>query len=1185
MLSAADAAAQARVTGKPVEATALTTETERTYANPDGTVRLDLNMQPVRVKRNGAWVGLDSNLVANGDGTFSPKATASRLVVSGGGDGPLATMTSTRGEQLALSWPGALPSPTIAGDTATYSNVLPNVDLKLIANVSGGFSHVLVVKNATAAANPALTSLRMPLALKGITISADAAGNIVAANEVGNPVFTAPAPTMWDSTSSSDPATSASTGTFAASTAEEPGEAAAIGDVGVQVDATALTLAPSVSALSSPTARFPLFIDPSWVPTKLGKNAWTFVSSGNPTTSYYNSSDRARAGKTIWATPNYVARTFWKFAIPTAIWGKNINSAILQTKEVWSAQNTARDITLNHISTSSSAISASTTWDTQPTKGAAIVTKNVVADWRDDDSELAVQVDFTITNEIKSAARDHWSFDTIGMYNDTETDPYAWRKFENNPTLAINYNSAPNTPANLATQPTVPCSGGTIGNTQVFLNAKVTDPDGTNNALTTTFTLTDTSVTPNVSTDLVTGGSSGMTVNVNEPAAWFQDGHTYTWTAKTTDGIDTSLSATPCTFTIDKSAPGSPGITSTEFPKGQLGQPAGSSGTFTITPGAGNTPAKYIWGLNVAPPVTSAGPASPQSNWNVLTSTGTSTSLTVPVKHVGPNVLYVYAVDANGNASGYTSYDFTTDRKPTPDRYSDFNGDGNPDLLRVGDAANPGLWLYTGTDELGHLATSGIQLGGLGTGFAGSTGTVADWTGATVTPGDYNADGAQDIFVRLPNTNLEGSNVEILLGSGDGMPFQPNDTDVKVPVNLPTIDGAQHSQAVDSVVATPPDNQFDPALWQEQGLQTPLPDLYVTIGDTLYLYVPSYPGIIYDLLDATKTVNQYQELAAAPGSVPRLFVRDRVVGSLIRLEGTLFDSDTGTPGVWLGSGAASTLIGKTGWSAVTIASVSGADIDDDGIPDIWSRQLPATPLTIFGRLSTASSGLNVTVSNPDLTQAASLVGEWDLGERTGTIGNDATFYNHPLALSTGASFASTGHKADDIGSMNLTGVTTQQATTVSPVVRTDQSFSVSLWVYLTDSSTTSVRTVLAEKDSTLAAFFIQKRFDTWAFGRASSPTTGGVVVAQTTAAPARNTWVHLVATYDSTTGDMALYVNGSVAATQAACGCNWNATGGVLVGRTQWTQTSGEQWTGNVDNIQLYQGLLTPAQIAALHTQ
>lgn len=50
------------------------------------------------------------------------------VAFSDGGDAPMVTLTRGGGT-VALSWPEALPAPTVSGDSVTYPNVLPDVDL------------------------------------------------------------------------------------------------------------------------------------------------------------------------------------------------------------------------------------------------------------------------------------------------------------------------------------------------------------------------------------------------------------------------------------------------------------------------------------------------------------------------------------------------------------------------------------------------------------------------------------------------------------------------------------------------------------------------------------------------------------------------------------------------------------------------------------------------------------------------------------------------------------------------------------------------------------------------------------------------------------------------------------------------------------------------------------------------
>ncbi|MFJ5102411.1 DNRLRE domain-containing protein [Streptomyces sp. NPDC088554] len=248
---------QAVAKGKQVEVDALRTPTSTTYAQPDGSFRLTVHAAPVRAEVDGKWRPIDTDLVEV-DGGWAPKAAADPVVfspggarspdtgkptaakravytVGGGGSGTgtgvaagsrttagfltdtgvsggatlraadatdnyhdLATVSSG-GHEATLSWPGELPEPVISGPSALYRNVFTDVDLLLTAKDSG-FSHVLIVHNAEAAADPALATLSYGLSSPDLTFRIDPGSKVVTGEDAtGQEVVISPTPHMWDS--------------------------------------------------------------------------------------------------------------------------------------------------------------------------------------------------------------------------------------------------------------------------------------------------------------------------------------------------------------------------------------------------------------------------------------------------------------------------------------------------------------------------------------------------------------------------------------------------------------------------------------------------------------------------------------------------------------------------------------------------------------------------------------------------------------------------------------------------------------------------------------------------------------------------------------------------------------------------------------------------------------------------
>ena len=163
------ALSEAARTGQPVELKSETTETAISYAQPDGTVQVQTTAGPVRTKRNGEWVEVDTTLQFTEAGV-TPVAVTGEIVFSDGGSDPMALLGDGEGTELSLAWPERLPKPELAGATATYRDVLPQVDLVLTATRGGFQQYVVVNERPDAATLRALRSLSFPLSAESVTV-------------------------------------------------------------------------------------------------------------------------------------------------------------------------------------------------------------------------------------------------------------------------------------------------------------------------------------------------------------------------------------------------------------------------------------------------------------------------------------------------------------------------------------------------------------------------------------------------------------------------------------------------------------------------------------------------------------------------------------------------------------------------------------------------------------------------------------------------------------------------------------------------------------------------------------------------------------------------------------------------------------------------------------------------------
>ncbi|MEV0385454.1 LamG domain-containing protein [Nonomuraea sp. NPDC050643] len=224
--------------------------------------------------------------------------------------------------------------------------------------------------------------------------------------------------------------------------------------------------------------------------------------------------------------------------------------------------------------------------------------------------------------------------------------------------------------------------------------------------------------------------------------------------------------------------------------------------------------------------------------------------------------------------------------------------------------------------------------------------------------------------------------------------------------------------------------------------------------------------------------------------------------------------------------------------------------------------------------------------------AATPVGRWSLdgdGSDGGPYGRDAT--------ATPATTWDADHRQEtDPGAALLNG--SGWLVTGGPAIRTDQSYSVAAWVRLDQAVTWNVNAV-GQDGAKVSGFYLGysgKSPPRWrlavktADSFEGAPDQGSWQTAGAAALPEDvGEWVHLVGVHDATTGELRLYVNAvdGVADAVAPVRMYWNAAGPLTLGRGLYAGTDGvanisDRWNGALDDVRVYAGILSPAQIARL---
>ncbi|HZM74384.1 MAG TPA: LamG-like jellyroll fold domain-containing protein [Candidatus Limnocylindrales bacterium] len=602
------AAAMASACGQVVEDMSGRSPTSRVLARPDGSRELVEYAQPRWVRRaDGSWAEADTTLRRTG-AAVAPAATVVAMAFSAGGDDRLARLAD--GDRtLAMTWATTLPTPVISGDTATYSNVLPEVDLRLTATPTG-FEEVLVVKTRKAADNPSLSAVRLGLSTAGLSVSAAEGGGLQARDANGRVVFASPPPMMWDSSG---------VGT------EGPGGLPRYAAMGEGLDAGGVVVVPDQAFLTDPKTRYPVFLDPSWSGFISG-NVWKVVASrsdvaNSSTFTLNNGATRgdAGAGRTCdnfsgntCLSTQYLVRSLFRMDINGAR-GKHILAASFNITQKWSW--TCSPASQAKI-WATGAISSSTSWNTQPgwndgLTATANASHRAGGGFSCSDTGT---VSFNAKTIIDTAYANGWADITLGLRAVDETTVSQWKRFDHNTaSLSIVYNTVPNVPDTLTTHSQACATGAgrpVVAVANPVLSARVTDPDGAGEGdiggtLRGEFAWErfDTATSTWTAAGSAAGTPQAGGTTIPFPAPILATGAVYRWRARANDswsyggssGTDSSGWSGWCEFEVDSAAPSAPRLTPDAG-----NQPFVAGKTIRLALAPGDTPADadvtgYSW--------------------------------------------------------------------------------------------------------------------------------------------------------------------------------------------------------------------------------------------------------------------------------------------------------------------------------------------------------------------------------------------------------------------------------------------------------------------------------------------------------------------------------------------------------------------------------------------------------------
>ncbi|MFE4195609.1 hypothetical protein ACFRJ9_07085 [Paenarthrobacter sp. NPDC056912] len=433
--SESSAVAEAADTSKDVVVEAATTPTALTVAHPDGTLTTTMSTDPVRMQTSTGWADISTDLVratVDGVSVLKPENVPVDITVGTGGTDKIASLDDKNGHSLTQSWPfGTLPEPVVEGNSATFRQVLPGVDLIQLVHKTG-ISQVLKIETAEAAKDPRVAEMRIFLDSQNTVVEQNADGDLTAkGTDSGEVEMRNTGGLWWDSSAqgatATDPGGQGIARPFSLSLGTESGKQSQIFGMDEILDTAAL--------------KFPVYVDPDWTASRAN---YVFVDSAYPETSYWNGNLTNGQGHvgylpSYWAPDgvSHLARTYFQFNTSYLV-GRDILAARLNTVETWSSSCTPANVA----SWITGDIGAATRWNVQPGLIMRTDMGAVAKGYNASCPAGTVGFDLMAAKSIL-LNRTVWN---VMLAAGNESDPLGWKKFENSATLTVTHNLPPNTP-------------------------------------------------------------------------------------------------------------------------------------------------------------------------------------------------------------------------------------------------------------------------------------------------------------------------------------------------------------------------------------------------------------------------------------------------------------------------------------------------------------------------------------------------------------------------------------------------------------------------------------------------------------------------------------------------------------------------------------------------------------------